>query len=280
MISKPSTRDGYGIEQVASVHRTCLYMATKLGDLLDEIIVVGGLVPYLLIDQEELPSGLDPHVGTMNLDMGLALAILNRERYRELGRRLRDAGFKPAVNDQGNKRLQTWTADTPHPVTVDFLIPLVEERDKGGELRHFESDLAAIVTPGLELAFRDRRWKELSGRIPSGACATRGIPVCGPGAFTVLKALAFGNRAENKDAYDLFYVWSGVGVPDVAESLVPLQPNAYIEDALSVIERDFCYHDGLGPIGAARFITRELDENIQADVVGYARALLRSVGRL
>ena len=80
-------------------------MATKLGDLLDEIVVVGGLVPYLLIDQENLPSGLDPHVGTMNLDMGLALAILNHERYRELGRRLRDAGFEPAVNDQGNKRV-------------------------------------------------------------------------------------------------------------------------------------------------------------------------------
>ena len=255
-------------------------MATRLGDLLDEIVVVGGLVPYLLIDQENLPSGLDPHVGTMNLDMGLALAILNHERYRELGRRLRDAGFEPAVNDQGNKRLQTWTAGTPHPVTVDFLIPPVEERDKGGELRHFESDLAAIITPGLELAFKDRRGKELSGRLSSGAWATRKIPVCGPGAFTVLKALAFGNRAENKDAYDLFYVWSGVGVPDVAESLVPLQPNAYIEDALSVIERDFCHHDGPGPIGTARFIARELDENIQADVVGYARALLRSVGRL
>ena len=212
--------------------------------------------------------------------MGLALAILNRERYRELGRRLRDAGFEPAVNDQGNKRLQTWTAGTPHPVTVDFLIPPVEERDKGGELRHFESDLAAIVTPGLELAFKDRRWIELSGCLPSGAWATRKIPVCGPGAFTVLKALAFGNRTENKDAYDLFYVWSGIGVPDVAEGLVPLQPDTYIEDALSVIERDFCHHDGPGPIGTARFIARELDENIQADVVGYARALLRSMGRL
>ena len=175
MISKPSTRDGYGIEQVASVHRTCLYMATKLGDLLDEIVVVGGLVPYLLIDQENLPSGLDPHVGTMDLDMGLAAAILNRERYRELGRRLRDAGFEPAVNDQGNKRLQTWTAGTPHPVTVDFLIPPVEERDKGGELRHFESDLAAIITPGLELAFKDRRGK---------SCLAAFLPVHGlPGKF-------------------------------------------------------------------------------------------------
>ena len=179
-----------------------------------------------------------------------------------------------------NERLQTWTVRTPHPVTVDFLIPPIEEKDKGGALLHIESDLAAIVTPGLELAFKDRRWKELSGRIPSGAWAIRKIPICGPGAFTVLKALAFGNRAENKDAYDLFHVWSGVGVPDVAESLVPLQPNSYIEDALSVIERDFCHHDGLGPKGTAQFIIQELEENVQADVVGHAQGLLRSIGRL
>ena len=280
MISKPTTSDGYGIEQLSFVHRTCLYIATKLGDLLDEIVVVGGLAPYLLVDQESLPSGLEPHVGTMDLDVGLALAILNHERYRELGRRLRDAGFEPEVNDQGNKRLQTWTVGSSHPVTLDFLIPPIEKKDKGGELRHFESDLAAIVTPGLEVAFKDRRWKELSGCLPSGAWATRKIPVCGPGAFTVLKALAFGNRTENKDAYDLFYVWRGIGVPDIAESLVPLKANTYVEDALAVIEKDFCNHDGLGPIGTARFITRELDENIQADVVGYAQALLRSMGRL
>ncbi len=279
MLSKPSTSDGYGIEQLGLVHQTCLYMATKLGDLLDEIVVVGGLAPYLLVDQENLPLGLEPHVGTMDLDMGLALAILNHERYRELGRRLRDAGFEPEVNEQGNRRLQTWTAGRPHPVTVDFLIPPVEESDKGGELRHFESDLAAIVTPGLDLAFRDRRWKEISGSLPSGAWATRNIPVCGPGAFTVLKALAFGNRTENKDAYDLFYVWSGVGVPDVAESLDSLRPDTCIDDALSVIEKDFGHHDGPGPVGTAQFITRELDDNIQADMVGYALALLRAMGR-
>ena len=280
MIAKPSTSDGYDIEQLDIVHRTCLYMATRLGDLLDEIVVVGGLVPYLLVDQENLPSGLEPHVGTMDLDMGLALAILNRERYRELGHRLRGAGFEPTINDQGNRRLQTWTAGAPHRVTVDFLIPPVKDTDKGGELHRFESDLAAIITPGLELAFRDRRWKELSGRTPAGAQATRKIPVCGPGAFTVLKALAFGHRAENKDAYDLFYVWSGVGVPEVAESLLPLRPDTCIDGALSVIRREFCHHDGLGPIGAARFMTHGLDDNLQADVVGHAQAFLRAMGWL
>ena len=279
MTSKPSSGDGYGTEQLSLVRRTCLYMATRLGDLLDEIVVVGGLVPYLLVDQEDLPSGLEPHAGTMDLDMGLALAILNRERYRELGARLRDAGFEPAVNEQGNLRLQTWTGRTPHPVRVDFLIPPTDEAGGGGALLHIESDLAAIVTPGLELAFQDRRWKELSGQLPSGAWATRSIPCAGQGP-TVLKALAFVNRAENKDAYDLFYVWRGVGIPEVAESLAPLQPNARIDDALSAIERDFCNHDGLGPVAASQFIIQGLDDDVQADVVGHAQELLRCLGRL
>lgn len=280
MTSKPSTGDGYDRTQSALVRATCLYIATKLGDLLDEIVVVGGLAPYLLVDQDDLPAGSDSHVGTMDLDMGLALAIMNEERYRDLGARLRDAGFKAAVNDEGNVRLQTWTAPAPLPVRVDFLIPPADDAAEGGTVVHIESDLAAIVTPGLDLAFKDRRLKELSGRIPSGAWASRSIPVCGPGAFTVLKALAFGNRTENKDAYDLFYVWRGVGLHDIVASLTSLEPSPYIDDALSVIERDFCNHDGPGPVGTARFVAGGLDDAVQADVVGYADELLRSMGRL
>ena len=201
MISKPTTGDGYGMEQMVFVRRTCLYMATKLGDLLDEIVVAGGLVPYPLNGQENQPVGLEPHAGTMGLDLGLAVAVLNRE----LGDRLRDAGFRPDVNAQGNKRLQASTTGTPDTVALDFLIPPSDETDEGGAILHIGSDLAAIVAPSLELAFKDRNWKESSGSTPTGAWATRGFPVYDPGVFTVLKAPALGNRAENKDAYDLFY---------------------------------------------------------------------------
>lgn len=279
MISKPPTAEGYDYEQLDLVRRTCLYIATKVGDLLDEIVVVGGLVPDLLIDKADLPSGLEPHPGTMDLDIGVALAMLNQERYRELGMRLRDAGFKPDLNEQGRMRLQTWTARPTYSVSEDFLIPPTDGSDKGDRLLHIESGLATIVTPGLELAFQGRRQIELSGRTPDGASATRTIPVCNPGAFTVLKALAFGNRAANKDAYDLFYVWSGVGIPEVAKNLTPLQPSSHIDDALDVIARDFCGHDGLGPLAAAYFITQGPDDNLQADVVGHALELLRRMGR-
>ena len=50
MTGKPSTIQGYGGDSLVRVRSTCLYVATKLGDLLDDIVVVGGLVPSLLVD--------------------------------------------------------------------------------------------------------------------------------------------------------------------------------------------------------------------------------------
>jgi hypothetical protein len=52
MTKKPTTAAGYPPDQVARVNATCLYLATKLGDLMPELVVVGGLVPSLLIDQK------------------------------------------------------------------------------------------------------------------------------------------------------------------------------------------------------------------------------------
>ena len=45
MPDKPATAAGYRSEYLDLVRATCLYVATKLGDLMDEIVIVGGLVP-------------------------------------------------------------------------------------------------------------------------------------------------------------------------------------------------------------------------------------------
>jgi hypothetical protein len=72
--------EAYSRSQLDRVRAACLYIATKLGDLLNEVVVVGGLVPSLLIDQKLLPAGADRHLGTADLDLGLAPSLLNQER--------------------------------------------------------------------------------------------------------------------------------------------------------------------------------------------------------
>ena len=279
MNDKPSTQDGYSSEDLAKVTQTCLYVFTILGDLLDDVAVVGGLVPYLLVSQDDLPEGLEQHVGTMDLDLGLSLAIFGEEHYQNLTGRLREAGFGPETKSGGNHRLQTWTNEAARSATIDFLISQQREGDEPGNPCHIESDFAAFITRGLDLAFRDRRSVKLSGYTLLGERAARDVPVCGPGAFTVLKALAFGNRGARKDAYDLSYVLSGLGTNDVAQCLESLLPDARVEDALDIIRNNFTDHDAIGPMRVAYFRNGGPDDDIQADVVGDALELLRALGR-
>lgn len=198
MPDKPLHADGYGSDPVALVRATCLYVATRLGDLLDDVVIVGGLVPSLIIDQADLPEGTDAHVGTLDLDVGLTLALLDGRRYRTLAERLRRAGFERDRNSAGRLTSQRWVVQGEGRVTMDFLIPPSTPQDQGGRLKNVEGDFAAVITPGLRLAFQDRLLVELTGTTIRGEEASRQVWVCGPGAFLVLKALAFDGRGENK----------------------------------------------------------------------------------
>ncbi|MGE0082697.1 MAG: hypothetical protein AB7U81_15560 [Thiohalomonadaceae bacterium] len=280
MTAKPTTADGYPPGQVARVRATCLYLATKLGDLMPEMVVVGGLVPALLIDQHNLPGNVMPYVGTMDLDLGLAFALVAEERYQELAERLINAGFVPDRNEEGNPTRQRWRISDP-PVTVDFLIePERDAEAQAGRLFPLRKDWAAIVAPGLHLAFRNQRVVTLTGRTIADETASREVHVCGAGAFIVLKALALRIRGENKDAYDLFYLLRnyGVGVGDVVAELRPLFDDATAQRALGFLRDDFCDTESIGPRRAAVFLHGRPDPETQADAVGFVRRLLVECG--
>ena len=120
MTEKPKTASEYKSEQVELVRAACLYVATKLGDMMDDLVIVGGLVPSLIVDQGSLPEDTEAHVGTMDLDVGLQLALLDEGRYRKLTERLRDAGFAMDTNDAGNPTRQRWAITGSGTVTIDF----------------------------------------------------------------------------------------------------------------------------------------------------------------
>jgi hypothetical protein len=179
----------------------------------DELVIVGGLVPSLIIDQTS--DKIDKHVGTLDLDVGMQVAILDNRRYEAMTERLRAAGFGPDTNETGSPTRQRWKIDGPPKVTLDFLIPPSREGDRGGGLRDIEADFAAIIAPGLRLAFLDSVTVSLAGRTIRGEQARRDIRVSGAGAFVAMKALALRGRGENKDAYDLVYVLRNFGTGPV-----------------------------------------------------------------
>ncbi|MEQ1903871.1 MAG: hypothetical protein ABL888_06780 [Pirellulaceae bacterium] len=280
MAIKPTTASGYEPGQVARVKATCLYLATKLGDLMPDLVVVGGLVPSLLIDQENPPERTSAHVGTMDLDLGLAFALVGDQRYQQVAERLRNAGFSPDKNEEGNPTRQRWRiADAA--VTVDFLIePEPSTVGQAGKLFNLTNDWAAIIAPGLHLAFQNNHKLMLTGMTIVGEKAQRQICVCGAGAFVVLKAYAFRIRGENKDAYDLNYLLLnyGQGAASVAAELRPLLADPSAQTAMDYLREDFRERDSVGPRRVAEFLYGRPEENIQADTVGIVRQLISECG--
>lgn len=285
MSQKPAHASGYGREQIERVRATCLYLATKLGDLLEDMVIVGGLVPSLIISQQgrEAQELTSRHVGTFDLDCGLHIALLDTERYEALVERLKLAGFAEDPNEKGNPARFRWRIDADGTnVQVDFLIPPSQRDDKGGKLRQITPEFAAVITPGLELAFQDWLPVTIDGVTIKGERATRTLRVCGPGAFVVLKALAVRGRGDNKDAYDLFYVLRnyGAGMPDVLARAAPLLSHDRAREALDILRSDFMEIDRIGPMRVAEFITGRRDDGIQQDVVGQVTIFLKGCGAL
>ncbi len=273
MAKKPRTASGYDKAHVTHVRATCLYVATKLGDLLDQVVVVGGLVPSLLIDQG---LGREDHIGTADLDIGLALAVFDDRRYQVLTDRLRQAGFGPDVNEKGNPTRQRWKIAGPPDVTVDFLMPPAAGDGPGTQIKNIEHDFAAIIPPALRLAFIDRIAVMIDGQTIRGERARRGVWVCGPGAFVVMKALALRGRGENKDAYDLVYLLRNrpAGIAGIAARLEPLLGEPEAREAIGYLDEDFAAIDAIGPIRAAEFLHDARNEDAEADAWGAVRDLL------
>jgi hypothetical protein len=96
-----------------------------------------------------------------------------------------------------------------------------------------------------------------------------------------LKALAFRERSEQKDAYDLYYILRHAegGVADIARRIRSFGPDPSAAKALDILRKDFSEPDLVGPASVARFLNDRLDDVIQADASGFVRRLLDALSR-
>jgi hypothetical protein len=94
----------------------------------------------------------------------------------------------------------------------------------------------------------------------------------------VLKALAFRNRAKDKDAFDLLYVLRHhpAGVAQIAETLKGFGDHEAVARAFTILSEDFDHIAAVGPVAVARFETGGHDDVTQATAMAFVRSLLRS----
>ena len=190
---------------------------------------------------------------------------------------MREAGFRQDTNDDDEPTTHRWRIDEGATVLLDFLIQPPNYRAEAGKPFNLEKDWAATVTPGLDLAFKQRERVLLAGRTIKNEKASEEVWVAGAGAFLILKALAFGDRGMNKDAYDLYYLLQTYGdsVDDVVEAVRPLARDAHAEMAFQVLERKFTDVEHTGPMRAAEFLGNVQNDAVKMDLVSAVGQVLK-----
>lgn len=278
----------YSPETYERVRQALLHVATVLGEWMEQVTLIGGIVPSLLVPPGMLPEGADPHPGTAGIDLGLQLSVLTDEGYATISELLRQAGYRPVEKEEDRIRRQTWRTDPALGaiVTIDFLIARSPEQAPKTRLQNLEPDFAALIADGLQLVERDKRKILISGQTIRGERAERSIWVCGPASFVVLKSRAIHLREKPKDAFDLHYVLTNVegGVNGVGDSLREMLDDKDAVESIEFLRQAYQTIDSIGPSRAAFFLygariaqTQDDYDNLAASAHAYVNRLLEAL---
>jgi hypothetical protein len=268
-----------------------------LGPWKHGVYVVGGLVPRYLIPQAIEPSAPPAYVGTTDVDLVLDLDVLaDVEAYRRLEQNLQALGFQRGTNDDGRAQHFSWRKPIGDGITVVVDLLCDADAAEGGAVIALpgERRLSALKIPGAHLVVRDHVEVELTALlIDERGIATETVRVANIVPFVVLKALAYEDRFEEKDAHDLIYclMHYGDGPADVgirfAERLTGWSDEPLLEMALGILRRRFASEGTTpgnrkdGPTSYARFLTdpgrRDRDARHRLDAASVVEAFLRAV---
>jgi len=92
-----------------------------LGFAASHVVLIGGLVPGLLVPM--LDPGIEPHVGTADIDLCLSLALVegDTETYERMETVIKSLDF-----EEGDASFR-WRRHSGLPLTVEFFCPAGEE---------------------------------------------------------------------------------------------------------------------------------------------------------
>jgi hypothetical protein len=294
--AKPTTADGYDADHTLACERALVTLLRGFGGLKHTLRLVGGLVPRYLTPEK--PPDVPAHAGTMDVDIVLNLQVLADDvAYKSLAKQLKDRGFSRYVNEEGKASSWRWQRQvTEHEfVLIEFLRDASEELPGGNVAAVDGEGISALAIKHAGIVHGWFAEKEIAAELlDGGGKATETVRFADVTAFLVLKALAFDDRAENKDAADLVHVMRYAGSLEwVAKQFIDRRNAGQhvdaIDSALDALQRRFCDGESVegyerdGPVACARFMhgtDEDVDERRvleQRDVSGMVTEFLRLV---
>lgn len=277
----PQSAADYGDRTTAAVKAVLVEIGQILGSFQGKFVVIGGAVPWLLLGNEGMP-----HVGTLDVDLGLDAEALGDGEYATLIGALMGHGYhqrEELRRFQLVRQVPVQDGGAAIDVIVDFLMPRDAELVKNEP--PLISDFTVQRASGADLAMRFYQMVAIAGPMPAGGTNRVEVAVCSIPALLAMKGHALAGRYKQKDAYDIYYCVRNYpdGIDALAEACRPLLVHASGERGFQLIAEKFDALDGYGPTCVRRFVedTHALGDRTpdqwQLDAFGQIDALLRAL---
>ena len=270
----PTHYGDYDDHATQACERVLVTLLRGLGPWKRCVYLVGGLTPRYLVPHP--PAGVRPHAGTRDVDLVVDLPLLVEvEAYRTLERNFRDLGLRRATNEDGSRPSWRWErrTDTNTLVVVELL-----SDDPGGTVRRAaalpdQRRVSAMHIPHVSMVrdlYQDVEIQaELLGERGIVRERVRHADIV---SFVCLKAFAFDDRLEDKDAYDLLYcLENGPGgvaaaAQAIRDAVKRTSHGDTIRSALEILRQHFATDPDLdghtkdGPVAVAAFERDDLPD--------------------
>jgi len=227
-----TSRRDYAAEAVAAARSVLLELVQLLGEFREQLVVVGGWVPVLL-----LADAREAHVGTLDIDLALDFQRLPDASYTTLLQALIGRGYR-----QDTQQPFRFFRDVPvsdqAPIVVEVDLLAGEYGGTGpGHRTQPAQDARARKARGCDLVFAEPRIVTVEGELPGGGRLTVACRVAAIVPWLVMKGMALADRLKEKDAYDVYYcidVYPG-GAIRLAEEFRPHLDHALVREGLGKI---------------------------------------------
>jgi hypothetical protein len=249
-------RIDYTEAAVAAAKSVLIELTHILGEYHEDIVLVGGWIPELLI-----PESPERHVGSIDVDLALNHQELTEAGYRKIREILRQHGYFQDTQQPFIFRKKV----REHVVQVDFLAGEYGGTGKGHRTQN-ALDMRPRKARGCDLAFQVQpETVVLRGRLPDGAADEVRVRIASVVPFLVMKGMALEDRRNPKDAYDIYFVIQNYpgGVDAVIQAFKPHLKLELVKEGLQKIARKFATPDHVASRDAAEFVDT-LDEEERA----------------
>lgn len=244
-------------DNIAEVSKTYLLeLMLTLKSYKEALVLIGGWVPYFLLEKFQRSGVEFQHVGSRDIDIAVDPQKVGEDQYATIVELIGKRGYQPKEGSTFSfvkeAKLASGGTDV---IQIDFLGPEYGGTAKSKRHQRVQEKMLIRKARGADIVFDHNLEFDLSGKLPNGAEALVKIKVADIVGILTMKGIVIGERYSEKDAYDIYSLIAHYkdGPVIVAKEVQPYLKNPLVREGIEGIANKFRSREAEGPAWVADF---------------------------